>query len=83
MFFTLLCATIGGSLKTCFKYGSCLVMVLQCFILIASKDGSRGSQETVQTGLLLVVGEAGAGRRAISLEMAPALALADFIKPGE
>ena len=43
--------------------------------LIASNEGSLGSQETVQTGLLLVVGEAGLGLRATSLEMVLALAM--------
>ena len=54
MFLRLLYATKGGYGNISSIWGSCIIL-RQCFLVMAETEGSRGSQETTQTGLLLMV----------------------------
>ena len=55
MFFCLLYAFKGGSGNISSIKGSWVIM-RQCFFVMAETEGSRGSQETTKTGLLVLVG---------------------------
>ena len=51
--FFLLCAVIGGSLKTSLRYWFCPVIALQCFTWMVSMDGNLRSNFNTKTSLFL------------------------------
>ena len=78
IFLCLLKANNGGLGKTSFRYGSRVIIDLQCLFWRSKIDGSRGSQETTNTGLFVVEGLT-THLSAFSLVILLALLIADII----